>query len=347
MLKKYTIRDIAEMAGVSKGTVDRVLHNRGKVSEIAFKKVSKILDEIDFKPNLIAKNLKNNKIYHICVLLPDPKMDSYWDPCLKGIDDVIKELGAFGINIDTFFFDPTSTKSFLNKNLMVQKIKPDAVLLVPLFFKEAIVAIEGYNELGIMVSTFNNHIESAVVKSFIGQNLFQSGRIAAKLLHSIMKGGDIAIIHIDEKYKNAIHMQEKEQGFKSYYKELAHFGHEIHVSNLKNTDFNKSIAIFLLKHPNIKGIFVTTSKGFHVADYIQNNINKNIALVCYDLLVENITYLKNGTIDFLIHQNPKQQTYLGLKCLVEYFLFDKEVPSQLLLPIDIINSENATPFMRD
>ena len=60
MLKKYTIRDIANLAGVSKGTVDRVLHHRGKVSETALKKVNDILDKIDFKPNLIAKNLKNN-----------------------------------------------------------------------------------------------------------------------------------------------------------------------------------------------------------------------------------------------------------------------------------------------
>ena len=38
MNKKYTIKDIAQMAGVSKGTVDRVLHKRGKVSEDALKK---------------------------------------------------------------------------------------------------------------------------------------------------------------------------------------------------------------------------------------------------------------------------------------------------------------------
>ena len=48
MSKKYTISDIAKLVGVSKGTVDRVIHKRGKVSKTAYEKVIKILEEIDY-----------------------------------------------------------------------------------------------------------------------------------------------------------------------------------------------------------------------------------------------------------------------------------------------------------
>ena len=48
MGKTYRIKDIAELSGVSTGTVDRILHNRGKVSEEAQKKVEKVLKEIDY-----------------------------------------------------------------------------------------------------------------------------------------------------------------------------------------------------------------------------------------------------------------------------------------------------------
>ena len=61
MKKNYTIKDIAELAGVSKGTVDRVIHKRGKVSSKALEQVNKVLDQIEYKPNPIAKSLKNNK----------------------------------------------------------------------------------------------------------------------------------------------------------------------------------------------------------------------------------------------------------------------------------------------
>jgi len=70
--KNIRIKDIATLAGVSTGTVDRVLHKRGRVSKAAEEKVRKILDEIDYKPNPIARSLGSNKKYKIIALIPDP-----------------------------------------------------------------------------------------------------------------------------------------------------------------------------------------------------------------------------------------------------------------------------------
>ena len=54
---KPRIKDIAKMAGVSEGTVDRVLHNRGEVSEKSKEAVLKVLEEIQYSPNLLARSL--------------------------------------------------------------------------------------------------------------------------------------------------------------------------------------------------------------------------------------------------------------------------------------------------
>ncbi|MGY8910436.1 MAG: helix-turn-helix transcriptional regulator, partial [Flavobacteriales bacterium] len=84
-MKQHTIKDIAKLAGVSKGTVDRVIHKRGKVSTKAYDKVNKILKKINYQPNLLARSLKNNKNYYICVILPDFNEDAFWIPCYEGI----------------------------------------------------------------------------------------------------------------------------------------------------------------------------------------------------------------------------------------------------------------------
>ena len=61
--KKARIKDIAALAGVSIGTVDRVLHKRGEVAEKTRAKVEKILEESHYSPNLMARVLKSSKRY--------------------------------------------------------------------------------------------------------------------------------------------------------------------------------------------------------------------------------------------------------------------------------------------
>jgi len=345
MDKKYTIKDIAQMAGVSKGTVDRVLHNRGKVSPTALEKINEVLNVIDYEPNLIARNLKNTKVYRICVLLPDPEIDPYWLPCVNGIQDAAAEFKAYSVVIQTHYFNPESTKSFLKTHEAIIAQSPDAVLLAPLFHKETIEIIKQYDELGIMVNTFNNQVESSSIKSFVGQDLYKSGRVAASLMNLILPKGQIAIIHIDESLKNAVHMQEKEKGFRSYFddKKLSDFS--LLTLKLKYSNIETKFAAFIEEHPDLSGIFITTSKAYQIASILSTLKNKKIALIGYDLIEKNVNYLNQGLVHFLIHQNQKRQAYLGISTLAEHFIFRKDIPETILLPIDIINVENASFYV--
>lgn len=345
MNKKYTIKDIAEMAGVSKGTVDRVLHKRGKVSDEALNKINEVLNVINYEPNLIARNLRNNKVYRICILLPDPKIDPYWKSCIKGIEDAIQEFRAYNFSIETFFFNPEGKKSFLKLNEIVQKMLPDAVLLPPLFYKEALEVIKKYEELNVIVNTFNNQVQTDSIKGFVGQDLFKSGRVAAKLLDLLLKKGQITVIHIDESIKNAIHMQEKERGFRNYFSEKEKTDYEITTLKLKSPNVEINFTNFLNENPNLAGIFISTSKAYQLAKIISERKLKKIAVIGYDLVDNNVNYLNQGTIDFLIYQNQKRQTYLGVTSIIEFFLFNKEIPSTILLPIDIVNSENSSFYL--
>lgn len=346
MNKKLTIKDIAQLSGVSKGTVDRVLHNRGKVSQKALDSINAVLEQIDYEPNLIARNLKNNKIYNICVVLPNPETDSYWLPCIKGIEEAIKEFKAFNLSINTHFFDPENTDSFISINKSVLKIAPDAVLLAPLFLKEAQEAVENYKQKNILVNTFNNQVDSQEIKNFVGQDLFKSGRIAAKLMEAITPKGKIAIIHMDEKLKNAIHMQEKEKGFRNYFEQNDNTNFDIITLKLKRNSYESKFKEFINDNSDINGLFITTSKAYLIAEIINNNHQNKISIIGYDLLDDNISYLNNGTIDFLINQNPKEQVHLGISFLAEHFIFGKKINDVTLLPIDIVNSENALYYMQ-
>ncbi|QNM84921.1 LacI family DNA-binding transcriptional regulator [Polaribacter pectinis] len=344
-MKKYTIKDIAKLADVSKGTVDRVIHKRGKVSTKALEKVNAVLNEIDYKPNLLARSLKNTKEYHICVVLPDYKEDSFWLPCYEGIQEAINEFASFGVFIEPFLFNPNDVASFVTVNNKVLKLSPNAVLLTPLFYKETIKIATSYAASNIIVSKFNNQLEIENTTNFVGQDLFKSGRVAASLMKIIVpNNSNIAIIHIDEDFNNAIHMQEKEKGFRAYFNELKESNYQITTYGFKNIDLKEKINHVLNLNKNLVGIFVTTSKTYSVAEFTKG---KDIKIIGYDLLNENIRYLKSNHIDFLIHQNPKKQVYLGLTYLVEHLLFNKKIPAKSLLPIDIVNTENLETYLEN
>lgn len=343
MDKKYTIKDIAELAGVSKGTVDRVLHSRGKVSDKAKKQVEKILTEIDYQPNPIARNLRTNKVYKISVLMPDPKYDAYWVPAVQGIKDAAKEFKPFGVSVNRFYYNPSDKDSFLSNSEEALNFDPDVLLMAPLYQKEALEIFKKCQDKKVLVALFNNFIDALNTKNFIGQDLFQSGRVAASLVSKLIhKRSTVLILHLDEES----HMRLKENGFKAYFEErrnppkLATYSirtsDEKKLKKLCNSIFNEN--------KDVSAVFITNSKAYQFVKAIEN-IDKDLIIVGYDLLEENITYLKEDKIDFLIHQKPKRQAYLGVGYLAEHFLFGKEIPSESLLPIDIVTTENVTYYM--
>lgn len=344
-MKTYTIKRIAELAGVSKGTVDRVLHKRGKVSAKALAKVSEVLKEIDYKPNLLARSLKNTKTYHICVVLPDSNIDSFWKPCNDGIQEAIDEFASFGIFIEPFLFDPREVDSFKKVNAKVLTMAPDAVLIAPLFHKETVQIVHEYKNLNTVISKFNNPVEIENTQNFVGQDLYRSGRVAGNLMDAIRKKeSGIGIIHIDEDIENAVYIKEKERGFRDYFKEKEK-SYQIETYNLKEDELKVKLNGILSANAGVKSIFVTTSKIHRVAQYIHDRNLDDVKLIGYDLLPENIDFLLKKNIRFLIHQNPRKQVYLGIKFLVDFFLFDKRIPAKSLLPIDIISSENIASYI--
>ncbi len=86
--KKLTIADVAEHLGVSKTTVSRAISGKGRISDETRKRVRMYIDQMDYKPNLIAKGLAQSKTYNIAVILPmdcDLAELPFFQNCMCGI----------------------------------------------------------------------------------------------------------------------------------------------------------------------------------------------------------------------------------------------------------------------
>ena len=345
-LEKYTIKDIARMAKVSRGTVDRVVHGRGAVSKDTYKRVKLILDKINYKPNLVARALKKGEAYRLAVLMPDYEFDIFWKRPFDGIEKAAMDYSTIGVKLDKFLFNPLKSQDFRDKAKIILKGNYKGVLVAPVFYKESLAFFVKCFEINLPYITFNTYIKDPHALCYIGQDLKQSGKTAASLLSKLISNTDeILIIHIEEVLENSRHMQEKELGFKLYFNKRSNPAGKIHVLKLKEIRrIEEKVLQKLEANPKIQGIFVSTSKAHHIACILdKHRIFKN--LVGYDLIEENINYLKSGSIDFLIYQNPGSQANQGISLLVDYLVFNMEIPDKKLLPIEIVIKENIKNYL--
>src|SRR5690606_22955970 len=348
--KNITIKDIARMSGVSAGTVDRVLHNRGRVSEEALRKVLAVLEQIDYKPNLIARTLGSKKNYRIAVLVPDPEQDPYWELVGKGIQQAEAEWRQYGMTVEPFFFDMFDKNSYRLAAEKANESGPDGLLIAPIFYHEALPFFDLYTQGSIPYVLFNTNIPEAQPLCFIGQDLYQSGHVGAELMH-IGQHGDasFAVLHIYEDMHNAIHLLEKERGFRDYFeKNNGRYVHNItsyDLSNHNEEEMSEKV-LRILDDPMLKGIFASTSSGTYITASILEKHGKNsIRLVGYDLLEKNLGFMRAGIIDFLINQNPKRQAFLGISHLANHLLFRKATPALSLFPLEVITPQNLESYL--
>lgn len=343
--KKIRIKDIASRAGVSTGTVDRVLHNRGEVKEHTRKKVLSIVEEMGYQPNLLARSLATKKPARISILFPSPNANNpYWKQPAQGIEMAVKELNDFSAELNTVSFRAISEESFVEATDKILADAPDGVVFNPVFHEASMSFIKQLNALNIPFVFFDINIKDAGQLSFFGQDAFKSGYAAAKLFYkSFLSNSELLIVNLASNKNVSHHIHTRGKGFQSFFAEHSEREvtiHTVDIDLLGENEPGHSLNLKLKEFPNISGIFVPSSRIFKVADFISSNRIKDLLLVGYDIVDENIEGLKHDIIDYLICQKPEEQAHKAILAMFNYIMTGKEPEKVNFSPIDIIFNEN-------
>ena len=346
---RVKITDIARLAKVSTGTVDRVIHKRGEVSEQTRKKVEKILRDFNYQPDILARTLASKRSWTFSVLMPvSANGNEFWSAPVKGIEKALTEIGAYGITVKYYLFNQFDRESFAAKAFDLLSDNPDAVLFAPVFAEDSVKFIHECKLKKIHITLFNSFIEDINGIPYIGQNAYQSGMVAARLLSfGIHEPGDILIINLAAR-KHYNHIIKREKGFRDFFasKTLPANNFTLHTidSNNASDETIKSKLSEAFTNLHVKGIFVSNSRVYKVAGFIENNSLKDIKLIGFDLLPINIEYLKKGVIDFLISQRPEEQAYIGIIQIFNELLINRIPENHHFMPVDIITKENIENY---
>lgn len=349
-MTRIRIKDIAQMANVSPGTVDRVIHNRNGVSESTRERIQKIIEEYDYQPDIIAGALASGRSYRILVCMPDVvHAHAFWKFPEAGVERALGEMQHFDIQVDYLRFDQHSRDDFLKQIGNTDITLYNGILFAPVFSEASSGFIARCAEAGVPCILFNSRIDSVAVDGFIGQDAFQSGFLSGKLMsYGLSPEKDLLIVNLSLRRDNYQHIILRERGFRSFFEE-----HSDRVNNLVTVNMSggayELVAAEMDKKMddlNVAGIFVTNSRVHLVARYLAERGFMRIRLIGYDLLSESIEYLKREYIDFLISQSPEEQAYIGLRQLFTRMVLRKSTPHEVILPIDILTKENIEPYLK-
>ena len=340
-----TIRQIAEAAGVSRGTVDRALNNRGRIRPEVAERIQKIAEEMGYRPNQLGRALsmsKNNiKIGVIVQACETPFMNDV----LEGVKKAKEEVDNLGGTVIVCKIPHISASDTIEAMEEMRKDGVSAIAMVPSdeeAVKEKIREFTGVYQIPIV--TFNSDVPDTGRLCFVGQNGIQCGKAAAGLMGELVNGtGKIAII---SGYRTNPSLRERVDGFttqiREKYPDVELVGPDYCFE--ENEKAEKITEEILKENPDLKAIYMTSHGESGVCMALKKKgMAGKIKMIANDFMGENYRLMREGYIHFLIGQDASIQGYEPVMILFR-LLFHAEEPEKELIYTEIyIRNEYTIP----
>lgn len=320
--KTPTVFDISREAGVSRGTVDRVLHNRGRYSPETARRVREAVERLGYSANPNASLLASRKALTIACLLPSFREGEYWQLINKGITEGIKALEGYSLRAEMFLYDQTDSESFIEQcKAILSGEKPSAVILNAVFKEEVRSFAAALEEAGIPYAFIDNKVDGLGNFLYVGIDPYRSGELGAFLLTVAGGPDEICLVRIlrDKKHHGDPN-EPRRQGFTDYIS--ANFPKCAIRTVFINPGHPESILPtmeeFRQKHPGIRHYATTNSRIHLIAPFLA--FHKEITAVGFDDLEKNLQALRDGSVDFLVTHGILRQAALTVELVAKYLV---------------------------
>lgn len=345
MGKRPTIQMVADRAGVSRGTVDRVLNNRSYVKEEIRERILEAIAEVGYiSPREAHRQVLGEEVFppiRLGVLLPN--WNDYCCPAiLKGVDGAQQELRTYNVEIlvDECVGDSPEEVTRRLDDMVKQGVRGIALCAVNNIAVET--RVTELVESGCPVITLNTDLPNSRRLSFVGQDYVRSGRIAAELISKCVPRDGLILATCGNREFDG--HSKRIGGFLERMRELHFADSQIEVRETFNDYYMtyRTVTEVLARTPDLAGIYMANNSIEGCADALVAAGRKDrVRLVVHDLWDGTRKLLRSGCVDFTISQDFYRQGYLPLKCLRELIhLGRKPDPDQTNVPMSVICAEN-------
>ncbi|WP_066368990.1 sugar-binding protein [Neobacillus fumarioli] len=260
--------------------------------------------------------------YHF-VLVPEEMDNEYWRLVEKGAQAAAKK---YGVLLEYVGPKQANIDVHLKTIEMAAVSKVDGIMTQGLD-DQFTPLINRVIEQGIPVVTVDTDTENSKRFSYIGTDNYYSGYLAGKALIADTKGHANVAIITGSFYKN--HQQERVKGFKDAVKSEK----GIHIIDIQESEISRVRAAekayqILQNHPNVNAFFGTSAlDGVGIAQVVEQYKKPGqIYIISFDTLPETLEYIRKGTIQATVVQEPYEMGYGAVKLMID-LINGKKVPS--------------------
>ena len=322
-----TIKDVAEVAGVTVTTVSRVLNNRGYISEKTRKKVYDAMKQLNYSPNEMARSLLRKKSNLIGLIIPTVA-HPFFSELTNYIEYYAYKLG-YKILLCNSYQDSVKEKEYI---MMLKSNQVDGIIMA-----SHTLEIDEYLNLNLPIVAIDRAFSKSI--PFITSDNYSGGVLATNLL---IDNGCKKLAHIsgsldletpaNNRYKAFLDVVTK--------RNVENIILETQLGILEN--YEKIVYKLFEEHPDIDGIFASSDmigiSVIKVAKELGKEIPKDLKIVGYD----DITFSSLVSPSLTTIKQPiEQMGELVIQILIDQ-MEEKEVSLENVLPITLVERETTS-----
>ena len=318
-----TIKELAEKTGVSRGTVDRVLHDRGRVSPEVRALVLTKARELGYQPNRAGKILAARKQPHkIGVILP-AEGNPFFIDVIKGMEDADREYHDLGFSMEIISvrgFDKDRHLAAINT---LKDDGADAIVAATIDSPDVIAALES---AAIPFSAVNSDLSTESRLCYVGPEYYGKGALHAGLL--AIEGGKRGGILILKGSKDMKGHDDIIRGFRDTIVKRAIKTSVIAESETGDDDAKARFIVQreLSLHPEIDTLFVSTAG---ILGALEGAEGREMLIFTSDDVAATRELIRSGRVQWTICQEPYRQGYESIRRMQDY-LIDGRIPENLI-----------------
>jgi len=338
---KVTADDVAEKAGVSRATVDRVLNGRGNVKKSTAERVYRAVFSVNYLTNLMP-DASERITCKLDFIFPTLKT-RYFDAFVEEIENSAISFARLNTHVKSHMTDNLSAETLAAKILEIGE-DTDGIAFVAVDHALVREAVDRLAQNGVGIVSIVSDLSRSKRLAYVGLDNRAAGRTAGTLMGRFLgqhEAGKIALFPGRLNYRAH---EEREAGFRSVIQE-SFSGFEIMIMPTPQYDNGASYlqaAKLLEKSPDLVGIYNTGGATEGIADAVRSaGKQKDVVFIAHELTHFTRGYLFDNSIDVIINQDIRHEIFCAVELLLQH---KRQEPSNLHGPqplIQICLSENV------